>query len=291
MQYLPDIGLEVNKSIYLFFKEVHNREVISQLITSGIFWDDPISNDDAKATSLAIFLDWLGKKCEGGWQNLIEINSERPKLLKKIRYIINANDLFKIDESIFLMEGIDKHLARNISMFFNDPENHIFFWKGINGLGDAKAKLLSNKFGDLEKIMKASETDLSNIDGINIKLSKNIVNFFKDTDTLKVINQLRECGVHWNHYSKDNNISSSHIRGNTFVLTGTLAKFKREEAKNKIEEFGGKVSGSVSKKSDFVIAGADSGSKLDEAMKLGIKVLNEDEFVTLLSEEQEKDNK
>lgn len=202
------------------------------------------------------------------------------------------NYLSKIDETIFLVEeDINEHLAKSLSIFFKDPENHIFFWEGVNGLGLAKAKLLAYQFRDLENIMKASETDLSNIDGINNKLAKNIVNFFKEPDTLKVINQLRECGVHWNHYSKDNNISSSQIRGKTFVLTGTLAKFKREEAKTKIEELGGRVSGSVSKKTDFVVAGVEAGTKLNEAINLGIKILNENEFVTLLSKEQESNNK
>jgi len=297
MQYLPDVGLEVNKSIYLFFKEVHNIEVISQLRKSGISWDDPISDIESKETSLSDFIDKLGKKCPGGWQNLIDKkDKERGKLLKIIGEIIDSNDLLEnnlleTDKNIFLVENINEDLAKDLFMFFNNPENRIFFWKGVNGLGPERAKLLADKFGDLENIMKASETDLSNIDGINNKLAKNIVIFFKEPDTLKVINQLRECGVHWNHHSKDNNSSSSNIRGKTFVLTGTLTKFRREEAKTKIEELGGKVSGSVSKKTDFVVAGVEAGTKLNEAINLGIKILNEDDFVTLLSKEQENNNK
>jgi DNA ligase (NAD+) len=298
MQYLPDVGLEVNKSIYLFFKEDHNREVISQLRTSGILWDKPTSNIAHKEKSLSRFLVWLGEKGEGNWINLIneKDKEKRGNLLKIIRRIINSNNLFEkdlpqIDKSLFLVEDINKELAKGLFMFFNNLENRIFFWKGIDGLGDVKAKLLADKFGNLENIMKANEVDLLKIDGINKKLAKNIINFFKEQDAITVINQLRECGVHWNHYSKDNNSSSSQIRGKTFVLTGTLAKFKREEAKTIIEELGGKVSGSVSKKTDFVVAGTEAGTKLNEAIKLGIKVLNEEEFVMLLSKEQEKDNK
>lgn len=298
MQYLPDIGLEVNKSIYLFFKETHNREVISQLRKSGISWDEPISDMESKETSLSDFLDRLGTKCQGGWQNLIDKKyNERVKLLKNIiGKIIDSNDLLEnnlpeTDKNIFLVEDINEDLAKDLFIFFNNPENRIFFWKGVKGLGPKKAKLLADQFGNLENIMKASETDLSSIDGIDKKLAKNIVSFFKEPDTLKVINQLRECGVHWNHYSKDNNSSSSQIKGKTFVLTGTLAKFKREEAKSIIEELGGKVSGSVSKKTDFVVAGVEAGTKLNEAINLGIKVLNEDEFVMLLLKEQESNNK
>lgn len=288
MQYLPDIGFEVNKSIYLFFKEAHNREVISRLRASGIFWDDPISNEDIKRISLSDILFWLGKKCEGNWQNLIEINSERSNLLKIIRNIISTKDLFKVDEYTFLKEDIDEQLAKKISMFFNDPDNHIFFWKGINGLGQVKAKKLADKFGSLDNLTKASATDLSDIDGIDKKLANNIVHFFKEQDTIKVINQLRECGVHWDQHEHDNNIPSSLVRGKAFVLTGTLSQLKRDEAKSKIEELGGRVAGSVSKNTDFVVVGTDAGSKLQDAIKLNVTILDEEKLLSLLAAEKGK---
>ena len=110
---------------------------------------------------------------------------------------------------------------------------------------------------------------------------------FKEKNTMTVINQLRECGVHLDRISKNANIIiTSDIVGRTFVLTGTLSKFKRDEAKRIIEELGGKVSGSVSKKTDYVVAGAEPGSKLDDANKLGIKVLNEEDFISMLNSAQ-----
>jgi DNA ligase (NAD+) len=144
---------------------------------------------------------------------------------------------------------------------------------------------------NLEKLMEADENVLLKIKGINETLARNIVLFFKEPENLKVINQLRKCGVNWNNEIDAKPISNSLFSGKTFVLTGTLSRFKRDDAKNKIEELGGKVSGSVSKKTDFVVTGEEAGTKLNEAINLGIKILNEDEFMKLLSKEQESNNK
>ena len=165
------------------------------------------------------------------------------------------------------------------------------YWNGIDKFGPQKAKLVADKFGNLENVMVADENDLSKIKGINKVLAKNIFLFFRNIENLEVINQLRNCGVNWNNEIDAKPISNSLFNGKIFVLTGTLSRFKRDEAKNKIEELGGKVSGSISKKTDFVVAGVEAGTKLNEAIKLGIKVLNEDEFVILLSKEKEKEKK
>lgn len=165
------------------------------------------------------------------------------------------------------------------------------YWNGIDKFGPQKAKLIADKFGNLENVMTADENELSKIEGINKVLAKNIFLFFRNIDNLEVINQLRDCGVNWNNEIDAKPISNSLFSGKTFVLTGTLSRFKRDDAKNKIEELGGKVSGSVSKKTDFVVAGVEAGTKLNEAINLGIKILNEDDFETLLSKEQESNNK
>ena len=166
------------------------------------------------------------------------------------------------------------------------------YWNGIDKFGPQKSKLIADKFGNLENIMAADETDLSKIEGINKVLANKVFLFFRNIENLQVINQLRDCGVRWDDEIDEKPASHLSLSGKIFVLTGILAKFKRDDAKNKIEELGGKVSGSVSKKTDFVVAGAEAGTKLNEAIKLGIKVLNEEEFLMLLSsKEQEKNNK
>ena len=133
--------------------------------------------------------------------------------------------------------------------------------------------------------MKADENRLLQIKGIDENLAKKIVQFFRNPYNLEVIKQLRECGVRWDGKRHQIPVSSSLVSGKTFVLTGTLANLKRDEAKSKIEAFGGHVSGSVSRKTDFIVAGADPGSKLSEATRLGIKVLDERAFTELLSKE------
>jgi DNA ligase (NAD+) len=165
-------------------------------------------------------------------------------------------------------------------------------WHGIPKMGEKTVDRIATYFSsNLEKLMEADENVLLKIKGINETLARNIVLFFKEPENLKVINQLRKCGVNWNNEIDAKPISNSLFSGKTFILTGTLSRFKRDDAKNKIEELGGKVSGSVSKKTDFVVAGEEAGTKLNEAINLGIKILNEDEFMKLLSKEQESNNK
>jgi DNA ligase (NAD+) len=165
-------------------------------------------------------------------------------------------------------------------------------WHGIPKMGEKTVDRIATYFSsNLEKLMEADENVLLKIKGINETLARNIVLFFKEPENLKVINQLRKCGVNWNNEIDAKPISNSLFSGKTFVLTGTLSRFKRDDAKNKIEELGGKVSGSVSKKTDFVVTGEEAGTKLNEAINLGIKILNEDEFMKLLSKEQESNNK
>ena len=282
IQYLSDIGPEVAKSIYLFFREMHNEEVISQLQTSKIVWNEPTNRESIIRTSLSDFLSWLCKKYEGDWKSTISVEQQKVELITKN---INFEKLIKVNENtLSRIDGIDEIMAKKIVKYFNEPDNLRFLWKGINGLGTEKAKLLADKFGSLESIMAANVFELSKIDGINEKLAENIVRFFNDPETIKVIKQIKEVGVSWSNKAKKTAATPpSLIHGKTFVLTGTLKMLKREDAKRKIEDLGGRVSGSVSKKTDFVVAGTEPGSKLSEALKFGINVLNEGQFMAILT--------
>jgi DNA ligase (NAD+) len=162
-------------------------------------------------------------------------------------------------------------------------------WLRIPKMGK-KAKLISACFSSIEKLMEADENVLLKIEGINETLAKNIVLFFKKPENLEVIKQLRECGVSWDAKVHEKPVSSSLVSGKIFVLTGTLAQLKRDEAKSKIEELGGRVSGSVSKNTDFLVAGTEAGSKLKEAIQLGIEVLDEEKFIALLAGEDKKED-
>jgi DNA ligase (NAD+) len=286
IQYISDIGPEVAKSVYLFFREMHNKIVISQLRASKVVWGEPTTREFIIPTSLTNFLKWLCTKYEGDWKSTISIESQKAKILTNN---ISFGELIKANESTLLgIKGIDEKLAKKIFKYFNDPDNVRFIWKGITGLGPEKTRELADKFETLENIIKADESRLLKINGINEALANNIITFFTDIETTQVIQQLRECGLSFDYEMKETITPQSPFAGKTFVLTGTLTNYDRYDAKKMIEELGGKVSGSVSKKTNFVVVGVEPGTKFDDAKKLGIDILNEDEFITMLNAEQKK---
>jgi len=233
MLYIPNIGPEVAKSIYHFFAEPHNKEVITQLRTSGLSWNESKDSKAIIKTTLPNFLNWLCTSIKD----------------------VSRDGSFKV------------------------------IWDGISGIGEKKAKLIANHFGSLEKLIEADENSLLQIKGINRTIARDIVLFFNEPENLNVIKQIQECGVQWNEDVPEIPASSSHVSGKIFVLTGTLIHLKRDEAKIKIEAFGGRVSESVSRKTDFVIVGTNPGRKLKEATELGIEILNEEKFIALLAGE------
>lgn len=152
---------------------------------------------------------------------------------------------------------------------------------GIKHIGIQTAELLALKAGSLEKLMQFSQEDLLSIEGIGEKVAQAVLDFFADPAQLEEIQKLLNRGVA--PISPTPSGFTGHLfEGKTFVLTGTLEQFSRSEAAAKIKERGGKVSDSVSKKTDYVLVGSDAGSKLDKAKKLGVAILSESEFLELL---------
>lgn len=155
---------------------------------------------------------------------------------------------------------------------------------GIRNVGEATAKDLAAHLGSLDRLIEADCERLQQIPDIGPVVAQSIVDFFAEAHNREVIEQLRACGVHWDEHegkSAQNDLAAP-LSGKTFVLTGTLPTMSREDAKEKIEALGGKVSGSVSKKTDYVVVGADPGSKYDKAVSLGVTVLDEDSLLALL---------
>ncbi len=150
---------------------------------------------------------------------------------------------------------------------------------GIRHVGEETASLLAEHFLTLEKIMKAKEEELSLVPGIGEVVGKSVADFFNDEHNQKIIEGYLEQGV---KIEKGKSKPRGKFFGKTFVLTGTLSSMGRNEAKEKIKSLGGSVSSSVSVKTDYVVVGEEPGSKFDEANKLGVKVLDEDEFLKLL---------
>lgn len=159
----------------------------------------------------------------------------------------------------------------------NEPDRLIFAL-GIRGIGGRSATLLCKRFGSVEAIMNASAEEITSIDSFGDVLAENIVSAFRDEDMRKLINRLKEYGVNMIYH---NTAVGDAFAGKTFVLTGTLPTMKREEAKALIESLGGKCSGSVSKKTDYVVAGEAAGSKLTKANELGIEVITEEQLIQM----------
>ena len=173
-----------------------------------------------------------------------------------------------------LLDAIEKSKKTTLPRFI--------YALGIRNVGESTAKDLAGFYGDLNEIMKQTEENLQLVPDIGPTVAKSISNFFKQNKNREVIQSLIKLGVNWPKH--DIRKSTSGIfAAKTFVLTGTLPSMSREEAKSVIEMNGGKVAGSVSKKTDYVVAGTDAGSKLTIAQELGIKVISQDELLKLIN--------
>ncbi|MCB0724659.1 MAG: NAD-dependent DNA ligase LigA [Ignavibacteriae bacterium] len=195
-------------------------------------------------------------------------------------------DLYKHKEDILKIERFGKksvdNLLDSVEKSKEKPFDKVLYAIGIRHVGERTAKLLADHFGSMEALEKASEDDINNVYEIGPTIAKSVTDYFKVKDNVNLLNKLKKAGLNFESARKDPSKINKDIEGKTFVLTGTLEKYKREDAKQLIEDAGGKVSGSVSKKTDFVLAGAEAGSKLDKANSLGVKVINEKEFEKLI---------
>ena len=155
---------------------------------------------------------------------------------------------------------------------------------GIRHVGESTAKSLARHFGTLDALLEASEEQILVVDDIGPVVAQSILGFLADPLNRELIEQLRASGIHWEESEPER--GNLTLAGKTFVLTGTLPTLKRDEAASMIEAAGGKVAGSVSKKTSYVVAGDDAGSKLAKAQALGVAIIDETELLTLLESEQ-----
>ena len=196
-------------------------------------------------------------------------------------------DLYKLQkEELLQLDKFGPKKAQNLLDAVEkskDCELYRFIYSlGIPNVGVKTAKDLVNKFKSLEGLKSASFDDLVSVQDVGGIVAKCVLEFFKEEKAVNTINELLELGV--NPKFEEKQIISSPFEGKTVVVTGTLQNYSRGEIKAKLELLGAKVSGSVSKKTDFVIAGEEAGSKLDKAIELGVKVLNENEFEDIIKE-------
>ena len=211
-----------------------------------------------------------------------------PKLIET-GFIRDISDIYKLREhrdeliaqKIF---GREKNTDKILSAIEDSKKNHpakLLTGLGIFGVGSAAAKDLIRHFGGIEQLGKATVEDLTNVHDIGEVTARHIAEFFTDAANIKLIEELKNLGLKLEDDTPKVE-SNSEIAGKSFVLTGTLSRYKRDDAAKLIEERGGIVKGSVSKKTDYVIVGEDAGSKLTKAKELGIKILSEDEFEKLI---------
>ncbi len=174
-------------------------------------------------------------------------------------------------------------IAANIETSKLRPLPRVLNGLGIPFVGERTAQILAESFGHLDVIAKASMEELQKADEVGPKVAHSIRTFFDEPRNLKLLEQLRSAGLKFDHPIKPRE-SGGVLEGLVFVLTGTMPTLKREDAKEKIEAAGGKVTGSVSKKTDFVVAGEDAGSKLNKAQALGVPVIDEKQLLEKLGE-------
>ena len=170
-----------------------------------------------------------------------------------------------------LLAAIEESKTRDVS--------RLIYGLGIRQVGAKTGKILASAFGSLDGLMAATQEELTQIPDIGAITAQSIYSWFRQEQSIHMIRRLREQGV---NFASQRQVTDSRFAGKTFVLTGALTKFTREEASEKIELLGGKTSGSVSKKTSFVIVGENAGSKERKARELGIPILSEDDFLAML---------
>lgn len=228
--------------------------------------------------SLVHFTSRLALNIESCGEKFVEVAADAG-------FLKDITDFYKLQKEQLLTlplfgEKKANNVLDNIILSKNNIElNRFIYALGIKDVGESTAKILAKKYGSLENLMNTSIQELMNIKDIGPVASKSIYNFFNDSRNIKIINELNNLGV-WPKeviIDPDNNIFENNI----FVITGTLTQ-PREYFKKIIEDKGGKVSGSVSKKTTYLLCGDNAGSKLDDAQKHNVTVLNEEDFSELL---------
>lgn len=206
--------------------------------------------------------------------------------LLKANLISDAGDLYALEKSRLVeLERFGEKSAQNllnaIEASKSRPLDRLIFGLGIRHVGAATARSLARKFPAMERLMMATLDELEAIDDVGGVIAKSVYDFFRKPSTLSLLEKLKAAGVKMTGEALETR-DDPRIAGKTFVFTGALEKFTREEAEREVEKRGGKASGSVSKKTDYLVAGSKAGSKLEKAQALGVKILSEDEFLALL---------
>lgn len=228
------------------------------------------------------FMSRNAMKIAGG-----EKNVEQLVLAGFIKNIPDLYDLKNQRDKIEELSGWGKKsvdvLLNSIEESKNRPYSNVLYGLGIRFIGEGAAKIIARSIKNIDELAKANIDKLTSIYEIGEKMAQSIIDFFQNEENIKYINRLKNAGLQF-EMSKEDVKSEGKFTGKTFVLTGELKSMKRNEAKKIIENNGGKVTGTVSSKTSYLVVGENPGSKLKKAEKLNISILNEEEFIKLLNE-------
>jgi len=254
----------------------------------------PICGEDvSKSEARSVAYYCVNKNCPARNQralehfvNVFEIYEIGPKVISRLKdegLISDASDLFTLEKAD--LSGLERFGEKSAINIISSIEKHkkVPLWRfiyaiGIMHVGEKTSQDLADNFYSLDNLMKASETEIANIPNIGSVVARSIFSFIHDKNNNSFIERLLRNGVK----IKNQKPKEGKLSGMTFVLTGSLPSMSREDAKKKIIEAGGKVFGSVSSKTDFVLAGKDPGSKYKKARKLGVKIISQDQFLKML---------
>lgn len=237
-------------------------------------------------------------RCSGGWvkcsaqrkgglqhfasRRAMDIEGLGDQLIEQLvdkNVITTAADLYRLGlTALAELDRMAEKSAQNVLDALEKSKSttlaRFIYSLGIRHVGEATAKELARHFGNMDAVLAANEEQLLEVADVGPVVARSIVSFFSDSLNVELVNQLRAAGIHWSE-GAGIEIQAKTLAGKTFVLTGTLPTLTRDEAAHMIEAAGGKVSGSVSKKTGYVVAGTDAGSKLAKAEELGIAILDE----------------
>ena len=226
---------------------------------------------------------------EGLGESLIDLFVEKG-------FLKTYSDIYKLKNFKDDLVAIERLGEKSISNLLNSierskekPFDKVLFALGIRYVGSGAAKKLAAHFKSLDSLIKATEEEIVEVYEIGESISKSVKKFFSDSHNKKIIEELKKAGLKFSFAdAKTDFVGDNFFKGKTFVLTGSLSSFTREEAEEKITNFGGNVTSTVSKKTDYVLAGEKAGSKLDKAKTLGINILDEIEFQKKIKEAELK---
>ena len=238
------------------------------------------SNPDCESLMCAKIEYWASKEA-------MDIDKVGPSVIQQLyekKMISNPVDLYKLLPQDFIMlDLIQEKSASNIYMSIQEsktrPLNRLVTALGIRHVGKETADILTGEFPSLEDLKNASLEQLSQVEGIGDIIAQSVYDYFRNENNIKLLEELKELGI--NPSAKASKVSDK-LSGKTFVLTGTLENMTRDEASEIIKSHGGKTSSSVSKKTDYVLAGTSAGSKLDKAQNLGVIILTENDFLEMI---------